>query len=106
MISVTPRFRRKREVWLRFFAENAQNDPKKHSYEESAKFYVAFSTTTLSHASRFRRKRGVIESLNICANFKNFFENVSHTAFCIYYWVKDAKKSLKTDYENLVHVYF
>jgi hypothetical protein len=61
-ISLTPRFRRKRKVSLRFFAENAQNDPKTHSYEDSAKFNSAFSVTTLSHASRFWRKQRVIEN--------------------------------------------
>ncbi len=68
-ISLTPRFRRKREVWFRFFAENAQNDPKTHSYEDSAKFNVAFSGTTLSHASRFRRKQGVIENFEYLREF-------------------------------------
>ncbi len=68
-ISLTQRFRRKREVWLRFFAENAQNDPKTHSYEDSAKFDVAFSATMLSHASRFRRKRGVIENFEYLCQF-------------------------------------
>jgi hypothetical protein len=67
--NLTPRFRRKREVWLRFFAENAQNDPKTHSYEDTAKFSVAFSATTLSHASRFRRKRGVIENFEYLCEF-------------------------------------
>ncbi len=61
-ISLTPRFRRKRKVWFRFFAENAQNDQKTHSYEDSAMFNVAFSATTLSHASRFRRKREIIKN--------------------------------------------
>jgi hypothetical protein len=61
-ISLTPRFRQKREVWLPFFAENAQNDPKTHSYEDNAKFHSAISPTTLSYASRFRRNRGVIEN--------------------------------------------
>jgi hypothetical protein len=68
-ISLTPRFRRKRKVWLRFFAENAQNDPKTHSYEDSAKFNVAFSATTLSHASRFRQKRGVIKNFEYLCEF-------------------------------------
>ncbi len=68
-ISLTSRFRRKREVWLRFFAENAQNDPKMHSYEDNAKFNVAFSATTLSHASRFRRKQGVIENFEYLCEF-------------------------------------
>jgi hypothetical protein len=44
------------------FAKNAQNDPKTHSHEDSAKFNVAFLATTLSHASRFRRKGGVIKN--------------------------------------------
>jgi hypothetical protein len=62
MISLTPRFRQKQEVWLPFFAENAQNDLKTHSYVDSAKFHSAFSSTTLSYASRFLRNRGVIEN--------------------------------------------
>jgi hypothetical protein len=69
-ISLTPRFRRKREVSLRFFAENSQNDPKTHSYEDSAKFDSAFSATTLSHASRFRRKRRVIENLEYLGEYE------------------------------------
>jgi hypothetical protein len=72
-ISLTPRFRRKREVGLRFFAENAQNDPKTHSHEDSTKFNSAFSATTLSHASRFRRKRGVIENFEYLGEFKEYF---------------------------------
>ncbi len=69
MISLTLRFCRKREVWLHFFAKNAQNDPKTHSYEDSAKFNVAFSATMLSHASRFRRKWGVIENFEYLCEF-------------------------------------
>ncbi len=68
-IRLIPRFRQKCEVLLRFFAENAQNDPKTHRYEDSAKFNSAFSATTLSHASRFRRKRGVIENLEYLCEF-------------------------------------
>ncbi len=68
-ISLTPRFRRKREVWLRFFAENAQNNPKMHSYKDNAKFNAAFSATTLSHASRFRRKRRVMENFEYLGEF-------------------------------------
>jgi hypothetical protein len=68
-ISLTPRFRRKREVWLRFFTENPQNNSKTHSYEDSTKFNVAFSATTLSHASRFRRKRGVTENFEYLCEF-------------------------------------
>jgi hypothetical protein len=67
--SSTLRFCRKREVLLRFFAENAQNDPKMHSYEDNAKFNVAFLVTTLSHASRFWRKRGVIKNFEYLCEF-------------------------------------
>ncbi len=49
-ISVTPRCLRKREVWLHFLAEDAQNDLKMHSYEDNAMFHFAFSATTLSYA--------------------------------------------------------
>jgi hypothetical protein len=69
---VTPRFRRKREVWLPFFAENAQNDPKTHSYEDNAKFHSAFSPTALSYASRFQRNRGVIENFEYLCEFEDF----------------------------------
>jgi hypothetical protein len=54
---------------LRFIAENAQNDLKTHSYKYSAKFNVVFSATKLSHASRFRRKRGVIENFKYLCEF-------------------------------------
>jgi hypothetical protein len=42
-ISLTPYFRRKREVWLRFSAENAEYDPKTHSCKDNAQFNSAFS---------------------------------------------------------------
>ncbi len=72
-ISLTPRFRWKRAVWLRFSAENAQNDPKTYSYEDSAKCNSAFSATTLSHASRFRRKRRVIKNFEYLYEFEEYF---------------------------------
>jgi hypothetical protein len=50
-ISLTPRFCQKREVRLPFFAENAQNDPKTHSY---------CSKTTLKFTLRFCRQRSVM----------------------------------------------
>jgi hypothetical protein len=64
-ISLTPRFRRKRSKR----SENAQNDPKMHSYEDSAKFNIAFLATMHSHASRFRQKRGVIENFEYLCEF-------------------------------------
>ncbi len=81
--SLTPRFRRKREVWLRFFAENAQNDPKTHSCEDSAKFNSAFSATTLSHASRFRRKRRVIDNFECLSKFEEYFRKC--WLYCVLY---------------------
>ncbi len=74
-ISLTPRFRWKHEVLLRFFAEIAQNDPKTHSYEDSAKSNYEFSETTLSHALRVRRKRGVIENFEYMGEFEEYFWN-------------------------------
>ncbi len=71
--SLTLRFRRKREVWLPFFAQNAQNDPKTHSYEDNAKFHSAFSPTTLRYASRFRQNRGVIENFEYLGEFQEDF---------------------------------
>jgi hypothetical protein len=68
-VTLTPRFRRKREIWLRFFAENAQNDPKTHSCKDSTKFNSAFSATTLSQASRFQWKRPVIENFEYLGEF-------------------------------------
>ncbi len=62
------------DVWRRFFAENAQNDPKMHSYEDSAKFNSAFSATRRSHASRFWRKRRVIENLEYLCEFEEYFQ--------------------------------
>jgi hypothetical protein len=82
-ISLTLRFRPKRKVWLRFFTENAQNDPKTHSYEDSAKFNSAFSATKLSHASRFWRKWGVIENFEYLGKFKEYFRK--YWLYCVFY---------------------
>ncbi len=71
--SLTLRFHQKREVWLRLFAENAQNDPKLHSYKDSAKFNVTFSETMLSYASLFRRLQGVIENFEYLCEFLRMF---------------------------------
>ncbi len=73
-ISLTPRFRRKREVWLSFFAKNAQNDPKTHSSEDNAKFHSAFLPTTLGYASRFRRNQGMIENFEYLGEFQEDFQ--------------------------------
>jgi hypothetical protein len=104
MISLTPCFRWKREVWLRFFAENAQNDPKTHSYEDSAKFNAAFLATALSHASRFQRKRWVIENFEYLEEFEEYFWKC--WLYCVLY-ISDwqMEKNFKNRQENLVHVY-
>ncbi len=44
------------------------------------------------------------KTLNICANFKNFSKMLAVLHFVSISEGK-IKKSLKTDYENLVHVY-
>jgi hypothetical protein len=73
-ISWTPCFHRKHKVWLTFFTENAQNDPKTHSYKDEAKFNPTFLATTLSCASCFQRKRGVIKNLEELGEFKEYFQ--------------------------------
>ncbi len=50
-ISFTPRCRRKREVWLHFFAGDTQNDPKMHGYEDNAEFHSTFSAIMLNYAT-------------------------------------------------------
>jgi hypothetical protein len=72
-ISLTPRFRRKREVRLPFFAGNDQNDLKTHSYKDNAKFHSEFLPRTLSYASSFRRNRGVIENFEYLDEFEEDF---------------------------------
>ncbi len=82
-ISLNPRFRRKREVWLQFFAKNAQNDPKTHSYKDNPKFHSAFLPTTLSYASRFRRNRGVNENSEYLGEFEEVFRKC--WLYCVLY---------------------
>ncbi len=103
-ISLTPRFGRKREAWLCFCAENTQNDPKTHGHEDNTKFNSAFSPTMLSYASRFRRKRGVIKNFEYLGKFEDFRKC---WLYCVLYLlvIERCKKSFKTDYGNLVHVY-
>ncbi len=95
-ISLTLRFRQKREVWLRFFAENTQNDLRKRTVTKTA----------LSLTSRFRRQRSAMiyafgengelsKTLNICVNFKNFFKNVGRTAFLHLLVSERCKKKFK-----------
>ncbi len=77
-----------------------------HSCEEIAKFNSAFLATTLSHASRFRRKRRVIKNFEYLGEFEEYFRKC--WLYCVLHILvteRCKKKSLKTDYENLVHVY-
>ncbi len=73
-ISLTSSFLQKRDVWLCFFTGNDQNDPKTHSYEYHAEFNVAFSATTLTHASRFWRKQGIIKNFEYLCEFWECFQ--------------------------------
>ncbi len=93
-ISLTLLFRRKHSVWIPFFAENAQNDPKTHSYEDNAKFLSAFTPTTLSYASRFRQNRGVIENCEYLDEFEDFQKC---WLYCILYllMIERCKKKFK-----------
>jgi hypothetical protein len=73
MISLILRFCWKREVWLHFSAEIAQNDPKMHSHQDNAIFHSAFLSTMLSVAMRFWRKRGVITIFEDLGEFEEDF---------------------------------
>jgi hypothetical protein len=63
MRSLPPLFCRKRSI-----------RSETHSYEDNAKFNSAFSATTLSHASRFLRKSGVIENFEYLGKFLEYFQ--------------------------------
>ncbi len=78
-ISLTPCIRQKREVWLRFFAENAQNDPKTHSCKDSAKFNSAFSAMP----SRFQRKWREIKNFEYLGEFEEYFRKC--WLYCVLY---------------------
>jgi hypothetical protein len=58
----------------------------------------------LSYASRFRRKRRVIENLEYLGEFEEYFQKCQ--LYCVLYLLvtERCKKNLKTDYENIVHV--
>ncbi len=82
-ISLTPRFHRKREVWLRVFAENAQNDPKTHSCEDSAKFIQRFRRQHSAMLRAFGENGEWSKTSNIWANFKNIFRKC--WLYCVLY---------------------
>ncbi len=101
--SFTPHFRQKREVWLHYFTEKAKFDsafsPKTRSLTPlfrrkrpkwSEKIYPSFSATMLSHASRFRRKRGVIENFENLGEFKEYFRKCR--LYCVY--IKIQKRTV------------
>jgi hypothetical protein len=62
------------------FKENAQNDPKMHSYKDNTKFHCAFLGQRLAMLCAFRDNA---EVQYIWANMK-ILKNVGYTAFCIY----------------------
>jgi hypothetical protein len=76
-----------------------------HSYKDNAEFHFTFSTRTLSYALRFRWKQGVSENSEYLGKFEEDFQK--YWLYCVLYLlvIERCKKSLKTDYENLVHVY-
>jgi hypothetical protein len=76
-----------------------------HSSKDNAKFNSAFLATTLSHASRFRQKRGVIENFEYLGEFVEYFRKCWLYCVLCPLVTERCKKSLKTDDENLVHVY-
>ncbi len=54
-----------------------------HSYEDSTKFNSAFLATALSHPSRFRQERGVIENFEYLGEFKDYFRKC--WLYCVLY---------------------
>jgi hypothetical protein len=66
-----------------------------HSYEDSPKFNSAFSATMLSHASRFRRKRRVIENVEYPGEFEEYFQKC--WLYCVLYLLvtERCKKKFK-----------
>jgi hypothetical protein len=75
------------------------------SYEDSTKLNSVLSMTTLNHASRFRQKQGVIENFEYLGEFEEFFRKCWLSCVLYLLVTERCKKSLITDYENLVHVY-
>jgi hypothetical protein len=85
MISLTRHCCRKSEVGLHFFAEDAQNNKKTHSYKDNAKFHFTFLQATLRFAPHILVKTGSDKKmLNIWANLEKIFKNVGCAEFCIY----------------------
>jgi hypothetical protein len=76
----TPRFRRKREVLLRFSAENTQNDPKTHSYEDSV-LPPRFRRQCSAMLRAFGKNGEWSNTSSIWTNLKNIFENVGVLRF-------------------------
>ncbi len=68
-IKLTPCCRQKCEVWLHFFAEDAQNNQKTHNYKDNAKFHSAFLVTMLGYATHFRWKSWGIENFEYLGKF-------------------------------------
>jgi hypothetical protein len=79
------------------FAKNAQNDSKTHSSEDNAKFNSLFSATTLSHASRFRQKWGVIKNFEYLGKFVEYFRKC--WLYCVLYLL--VTERCKKKFKNL-----
>jgi hypothetical protein len=48
------------------------NDPKMHNYKDNAKFHSTFLVMTLSYATRYQRKPGVIANVKYLGEFGVF----------------------------------
>ncbi len=75
------------------------------SCKDNAKFNSVFSATTLSYTTRFWQKRGVIKNFAYLGEFEEDFRRSKF--YCVLYLlvIERCKKSVKTDYDNLMHVY-
>jgi hypothetical protein len=76
-----------------------------HSHKDNAKFHSSLLATTLSYATHFWGKQGVIKKFEYLGEFEEDFRKC--WLFCVLHLlvIERCKKSLKIDYENLVHVY-
>jgi hypothetical protein len=83
-ISLTPCFGRKRKKFDSAFSPKMFETIRKRTVAmTSAKFNFAFLATTLSYASRFWRKRRVIENFKYLIEFEEYFRKC--WLYCVLY---------------------
>ncbi len=94
----------KREVWLHLFAKDAQKGQKMYSYKDNNKFHSVFLATALSLTPRFQQKGEVMEDFEYLRIWKDFYKMLAVLCFVsLNDW--KVRTRLKTDRENLAHVY-